>query len=374
LCANICLTEPKSHSEVVNISITESNATLEVVEETVQPVEAVHSQSSQMVELAMYDRDFASPESSSEHPRTPDSQISSNGDPQDALSFPPGYFNDPSNDIYEDNPEELNGTMLPKVLIPSDLWAEAVDQDIWHETFCVPAHMGGVLIGRLGKNVRELKNIWQAEFSLNTCPGRQDTLIFKLSCPIKHKDDVLQWVSRRFREAVPVHVRSLYASKEFFVTIRDEEYSKYLKMQSELDADYSSATGFRIQLCEPVTSGTVAVVPHSQGFARALVISVYSTWPKSVFYFLLDHGIFGVVALNKLRKISVEVDIEKDTKGDLNMAWKECKLCRMERQSDYVGFMIGDPRLWSNLIKYRKLELAARTMTAVPGVSGFFRW
>lgn len=104
-------------------------------------------------------------------------------------------------------------------------------------------------------------------------------------------------------EAVPVHVRSLYASKEFFVTIRDDEYAKYLRMQSELDADYSSATGYRIQLCEPVTSGTVAVVPHSEGFARALVISIYPTWPKSVFYFLLDHGIFGVVALNKLRKI-----------------------------------------------------------------------
>ncbi|KER31769.1 hypothetical protein T265_02005 [Opisthorchis viverrini] len=174
------------------------------------------------------------------------------------------------------------------------------------------------------RNVRELKNIWQAEFSLNTCPGRQDTLIFRLSCPVKHKDDVLRWVARRFRmrpsktpignpnqlkrylplgEPVPVHVRSLYASKEFFVTIQDDEYSRYLKLQAELDSDYNTVNNFRVQLCEPVTSGTVAVVPHSQGFARALIISVHSTWPKTVFYFLLDHGTFGVVALNKLRKI-----------------------------------------------------------------------
>lgn len=115
------------------------------------PVQTVVCETSPMVDLTMYDRGSASPESSSEHPRTPESQTSSNGDLQDVLSLPPGYFNDPSNDIYEDDPEELNGTMVPKVLIPSDLWAEAVDKDIWHETFCVPAHMGGVLIGRLGK-------------------------------------------------------------------------------------------------------------------------------------------------------------------------------------------------------------------------------
>lgn len=88
-----------------------------------------------------------------------------------------------------------------------------------------------------------------------------------------------------------------------FVTIPDDEYNKYLEMQSELDIDYNEIKSFRIQLCEPVTSGTIAVVPHSQGFARALIISVYQTWPKTVFYFLLDHGTFGVIPLNKLRKI-----------------------------------------------------------------------
>ncbi|CAL8087405.1 unnamed protein product [Calicophoron daubneyi] len=270
-------------------------------------------------------RSSVSSGSGSDQPLTPDSNDTASSPELPAfVNLPPGCFNDPTNDIYEGNPEEMNGTMLPKVLIPSDLWAEAVDKDIWRETFCIPAHMGGVLIGRLGKNVKELRNIWQAGFSLNTCPGRQDTLIFKLSCPVKHKDDVLQWVSRRLRmrpsrtpignpnqlkrylplgESVPVYVRSLYASKEFFITIKDEEYTKYLRMQAELDEDYAAAATFRMQLCEPVTSGTVAVVPHSQGFARALIISVYPTWPKTVFYFLLDHGTFGVVALTKLRKI-----------------------------------------------------------------------
>lgn len=256
---------------------------------------------------------------------TPDSnEIPSSPEPQSTINLPPGGFNDPLNDIYEDLPEELNGTMLPKVLIPSDMWAEAVDKDVWHESFCIPAHMGGVLIGRLGKNVRQLKAVWDADFSLNTYPGRQDTLIIKLSCPVRHKDDVLRWVSTRFRsrpsktpignpdqlkrylplgEPVPVHVRSLYASKEFFVTIQDEHYTDYLKMQAELDEDYAEKSSFRMQLCEPVTSGTVAIVPHSQGHARALIISVYSTWPKTVFYFLLDHGTFGVVDLTKIRKI-----------------------------------------------------------------------
>lgn len=269
----------------------------------------------------------ASNESGSESDRllTPSSTVSTNA--PEEISFnnlPLGCFDDPKNNIYEGNPEEMDGIMLPKVLIPSDMWAEVVDKDVWHETFCIPAHMGGVLIGRLGKNVRELRNIWQAEFSLNTCPGKQDTLLFKLSCPLKHKSDVLRWVSQRFRmrpsktpignpnqlkrclplgEPVSVHVRSLYGAKEFFVTVCDDIYGKYISMQKELDDDYASTNNFRMQLCEPVTSGTVAVVPHSKGYARALILSVCSTWPKMVFYFLLDHGTFGVVELTKLRKI-----------------------------------------------------------------------
>ncbi|CAH8482214.1 unnamed protein product [Dicrocoelium dendriticum] len=267
----------------------------------------------------------ASLSSGSDHALTPESQTSIETPYINyRIKLPPGCFNDPANDICEGIPEELNGALLPKVLIPSDMWATAVDQDIWHETFVVPAYMGGVFIGRLGKNVRELKNVWQAEFCLNTYPGRQDALILQLSCPLKHKNEVLHWVSRRIRmrpsrtpignpnrlrrflplgEPVPVHVRSLYASKELFVTIRDDEYSRYLHMQSEMDQDYFSVNNFRMQLCEPVTSGTVAVVPHSQGFARAIIISVYPTWPKSVLYFLLDHGTFGIVALTKLKKI-----------------------------------------------------------------------
>ncbi|XP_018650800.1 hypothetical protein Smp_097090.1 [Schistosoma mansoni] len=257
--------------------------------------------------------------SESDRALTPDSNCDFCG-----ITLPPEGFSDPSNDIYEANPEELDGKILPRVLIPSDMWAQVVDRDIWHETFLIPAYMGGVLIGRLGKNVRELRNVWEAEFSLNTCPGKQDTLIFKLSCPLRHKNDVLRWVSHRFRmrpskttignpnqlkrqlplgEPVPVQIRSLYGSKELFVTVPDEEYNNYLVMQAELETDYSTNNNYRMQLCEPVTSGTVAVVPHSQGFARALIISVYPTWPKVAFYYLLDHGTFGVVQLNKLRKI-----------------------------------------------------------------------
>ncbi|CAH8547244.1 unnamed protein product [Schistosoma rodhaini] len=254
--------------------------------------------------------------SESDRALTPDSNCDFCG-----INLPPEGFSDPSNDIYEANPEELDGKILPRVLIPSDMWAQVVDRDIWHETFLIPAYMGGVLIGRLGK---ELRNVWEAEFSLNTCPGKQDTLIFKLSCPLRHKNDVLRWVSHRFRmrpskttignpnqlkrqlplgEPVPVQIRSLYGSKELFVTVPDKEYNNYLVMQAELEKDYSTNNNYRMQLCEPVTSGTVAVVPHSQGFARALIISVYPTWPKVAFYYLLDHGTFGVVQLNKLRKI-----------------------------------------------------------------------
>lgn len=152
---------------------------------------------------------------------------------------------------------------------------------------------------------------------------------------MRNKDDVLRWVSTRFRtrpsktpignpnqlkvsnynlwlfvqrylplgEPVPVHVRSLYASKEFFVTIQDDHYAEYIKMQAEIDEDYSVKTNFRMQLCEPVTSGTVAIIPHAHGYARALIICVYSTWPKTVLYFLLDHGTFGVVSLQNTRKI-----------------------------------------------------------------------
>ncbi|CAH8848382.1 unnamed protein product [Trichobilharzia szidati] len=257
--------------------------------------------------------------SESDRALTPDSNDGLCGIP-----LPPDGFSDPSNDIYEANPEEINGKILPTVLIPSDMWAEAVDRDIWHETFLIPAYMGGVLIGRLGKNVRELRNSWQAEFNLNTCPGKQDTLVLKLSCPLRHKNDVLRWVAHRFKmrpsmttignpsqlkrhlplgEPVPVQIRSLYGSKELFLTIPDEEYNNYLEMQTELDKDYTSTNSYRMQLCEPVTSGTVAVVPHSHGFARALIISVYPTWPKTAFYYLLDHGIFGVVQLNKIKKI-----------------------------------------------------------------------
>ncbi len=127
---------------------------------------------------------------------TPSSSISES---EQAKSLPKGIFNDPDNDIIEDAPEVLDGKTIPRVLVPSDMWEEVVEKDTWRETFNVPASMGGVLIGRFGKNVRELKSQWNAEFSLNMCPGRQDTLLLKLSCPIENKENVMHWISSRFK-------------------------------------------------------------------------------------------------------------------------------------------------------------------------------
>ncbi|VDD77385.1 unnamed protein product, partial [Mesocestoides corti] len=255
------------------------------------------------------------------------SPCSSETDSELVQSLPKGIFNDPDNDIVEDAPEVLDGKTIPRVLVPDDLWAEAVEKDTWRETFYVPASMGGVLIGRFGKNVRELKSQWNAEFSLNMCPGRQDTLLLKLSCPVEHKENVLHWISGRFkmrpsqttignpnqlRRLLPlghftqIQVRSLYGLKEFFVTIKDSEYSRYLAMQEELDKDYASLSSSRMQLYEPVTSGTVAILPHSYGFARALILKVLLTWPRQAVCFMLDHGTFGVIGLSELRKIKAK--------------------------------------------------------------------
>lgn len=104
-------------------------------------------------------------------------------------------------------------------------------------------------------------------------------------------------------ETTEVQIRSLYGLKEFFLTIKDDEYTRYLSMQEKLDKDYSTLNSSRMQLYEPVTSGTVAVLPHSYGFARALILKVLLTWPRQALCFLLDHGTFGVVSLSDLRKI-----------------------------------------------------------------------
>ncbi|VDN13636.1 unnamed protein product, partial [Dibothriocephalus latus] len=227
----------------------------------------------------------------SEEVITPSSSQTESTEEAKPYEFPEGIFDDPDHDIFEDSPEVMGGKRIPRVLVPSELWAEAVEKDTWRETFYVPASMGGVLIGRFGKNVRELKNQWNAEFSLNMCPGRQDTLLLKLSCPVEYKENVIHWITSRFKmrpsqttignpnqlrrtlplgDVTPVHVRSLYGLKEFFVTIKDKEFDRYVAMQEELDKDYATLSSSRMQLYEPVTSGTVAVLPHNFGFARAL--------------------------------------------------------------------------------------------------------
>ncbi len=98
-------------------------------------------------------------------------------------------------------------------------------------------------------------------------------------------------------------MRSLYGLKEFFVTVKDAEYKRYLTMQEELDKDYATLNSSRMQLYEPVTSGTVAVLPHNYGFARALILKVLMTWPRQAVCLMLDHGSFSVVSLSDLRKI-----------------------------------------------------------------------
>lgn len=70
---------------------------------------------------------------------------------ENGYGLPKGIFNDPDNDIVEDSPQVMDGKSIPRVLVPSDLWEEAVERDTWRETFYVPASMGGVLIGRFGK-------------------------------------------------------------------------------------------------------------------------------------------------------------------------------------------------------------------------------
>lgn len=277
------------------------------------------------IEMARNGRGLSESDTSEDH--TPNSSQHESANEAMSRPLPLGIFNDPDNDIVEDSPNFLNGKLIPRVLVPEDLWAEAVDKDTWRETFFVPANMGGVLIGRFGKNVRELKQLWNADFSLNMCPGRQDTLLLKLSCPLEQKENVLHWITKRFKmkpsrttignpnqlrrflpfgEVVKVQIRSMYGLKELFVTIEDENYARYLEMQRDLDKDYASLTLSRMQLYEPVTSGTVAVLPHKHGFARALILKVLSTWPRYAFCFLLDHGTFGVVGLTEFRKIKAK--------------------------------------------------------------------
>ncbi|KAH9283334.1 hypothetical protein ECG_05095 [Echinococcus granulosus] len=78
---------------------------------------------------------------------------------------PAGIFNDPEHDIVEDSPEIFDGTLIPRVLVPSDLLAKAVDEKVWVESINVPAYM---------------------EF-----PSPE------ISCPLENKDSVNEWVNKR---------------------------------------------------------------------------------------------------------------------------------------------------------------------------------
>lgn len=110
---------------------------------------------------------------------------------------PKGIFNDPEHDIVEAPPEDFDGTLIPRVLVPGDLLAKAVDEKVWVESINVPACMGGVLIGRFGKNVRELRTDLKAEMTLSINPGCQNSLLLKITCPLENKDSVNEWVNKR---------------------------------------------------------------------------------------------------------------------------------------------------------------------------------
>ncbi|EUB62532.1 hypothetical protein ECG_04597 [Echinococcus granulosus] len=240
---------------------------------------------------------------------------------------PAGIFNDPEHDIVEDSPEIFDGTLIPRVLVPSDLLAKAVDEKVWVESINVPAYMGGVLIGRFGKNVRELRADLKAEMTLSMNPGCQNSLLLKISCPLENKDSVNEWVNKRLNtkpsqttignpnqlqrllplgQVTDVMVRSLYGQKEFFVTIPDAEYTRYLEMQEELDKDYYALNTPRMQLYEPVTSGTVAILSHRLGFARVVILKVIVTWPRLALCFMLDYGVFSIAPITDLRKIKAK--------------------------------------------------------------------
>lgn len=95
----------------------------------------------------------------------------------------------------------------------------------------------------------------------------------------------------------------MYNQKEVFVTIKDAEYTRYLKMQDEMNNDYSSLNTHRMQLYEPVTTGTIAVLPHILGFSRVVILKIINTIPRYALCLLLDHGSFAIARITDLRKI-----------------------------------------------------------------------
>ncbi|VDK42662.1 unnamed protein product [Taenia asiatica] len=239
---------------------------------------------------------------------------------------PKGIFNDPEHDIVEAPPEDFDGTLIPRVLVPGDLLAKAIDEKVWVESINVPACMGGVLIGRFGKNVRELRTDLKAEMTLSINPGCQNSLLLKITCPLENKDSVNEWVTKRLNtrpsqttignpnqlqrllplgQLTEVMIRSLYGQKEFFVTIQDAEYTRYREMQEELDKDYYALNTPRMQLYEPVTSGTVAILVHRLGFARVVILKVLVKW-RLALCFMLDHGVFAIAPITDLRKIKAK--------------------------------------------------------------------
>ncbi|KAM7537147.1 hypothetical protein Aperf_G00000073541 [Anoplocephala perfoliata] len=236
-----------------------------------------------------------------------------------------GMFDDPENHIEEVNPEYIDGVWIPKVLIPHEFLFNGVDPNMYVRNFDVPAYMSGVIIGRSGKNVTELKKQFSADISLSPHETDQFYLTLRLCCPKEKKDEVVNWILRRIRskpsltsignpnqlqrtlplgQLTRVYVRSMYAHKQMYVTICDSIYQDFLKMQVEMSADYANLSTPRMSLYEPITLGTIAVLETNAIYSRVVIVRVMNkSSPKEAMCFLLDHGIFYIAPLANFRKI-----------------------------------------------------------------------
>lgn len=122
----------------------------------------------------------------------------SNGTGGSLISFT-GIFNDPENEIEEDSPEMCDGVLIPKVLVPEELLAQVFDDNLFVKSMDVPAHLGGVLIGRLGKNFRDMRSGHNADLTLSMNPDSQSSLLLKICCPLVNRDSVCKWINKRLQ-------------------------------------------------------------------------------------------------------------------------------------------------------------------------------
>ncbi|KAM3184590.1 hypothetical protein ACTXT7_008060 [Hymenolepis weldensis] len=247
--------------------------------------------------------------------------VNSNGSP--LTYFGQGMLGIPEYQIEETEPQLHNGVLLPQVLIPPDL-AIFDDPNMFKTNFIIPNTMSGIIIGKQGKNVNELKEKFQADISISPSQLDHSNIVLTVNCPITSKEDVIKWILRRIRtkpsmtpignpyqllrtpplgELTRVFIRSSYSRKHLFVTIADECYNKFLEMEKEITADYLNMIHTRLQLYDPVVVGTIAVLKTGTIYSRVFIMDIVDNNPKLAVCFLLDHGTFTVAPVGDLRKI-----------------------------------------------------------------------